>query len=86
MICDYECVRKWSKTLTYSCALIIMGLGIAKFFNITNAMNPIDYIINIYLIFLGLVLLSCELEWDRILKHFNFLRYFFGKSFYLVLY
>lgn len=85
MICNYECVRKWSKILTYACSVGIIGLGIAKFFNITNVMSPIDYIVNVYLIFLGLILFICECEWERILKYFNFLRFFFGRSFYMIL-
>lgn len=83
--CEFVCLKKWSKILTYLCCAIVLALAIAKFFNITNAMNPIDYIINVYLIFLGFVLFFCEIEWERILKYFNFLRYFLGKSFYLFL-
>lgn len=83
--CDYEFIRKWTKILTYLSALIIIGLGIAKFFNITQLMQPIDYIVNVYLIFLGIVLIACELGWERVLKHFNFMRYFLGKSMYVLL-
>lgn len=85
MLCEYECIRKWTKIFTYGCAAAIISLGIAKFFNITNAMNPIDYIINVYLIFLGLVLVACEIEWERVLVNFHFLRFFFGKSVYVTL-
>ncbi len=85
MICNYECISQWSKYLTYSCSTAIIGLGIAKFFNVTNVMNPIDYIINVYLVGLGLVLFACEFGWERILKYFNFLRFFFGKSFFVIL-
>ena len=84
MLCDYEFVRKWSKIFTYGCSGAIVALGMAKFFNVTNVMNPIDYIVNVYLLFLGLVLFTCECGWERILKYFNFLRYFFGKAFYVI--
>ena len=85
MICDYECVRKWTKFFSYFCSAAVIALGFAKFFNVTNTMNPIDYIINIYLIFLGMVLFVCEFGWERILKNFNFMRYYLGKSFYTLL-
>jgi hypothetical protein len=85
MICDYEFIRKWTKIFTYSCSAAVVALGFAKFFNVTNTMNPIDYIINVYLILLGFVLAACEFGWEKILKSFNFLRYFFGKSFYTLL-
>jgi hypothetical protein len=49
MSCDYECIRKWTKIFTYACSAAVIGLGIAKFFSVTNVMNPIDYIINVYL-------------------------------------
>ena len=57
---------------TYMAAAIV-ALGMAKFFNVTNVMNPIDYIVNVYLLFLGLVLFTYECGWERILKYFNFL-------------
>jgi hypothetical protein len=83
--CEYEFLKKWTKILTYLCSLAVVVLGIAKFFNVTNVMNPIDYIINIYIIFLGAVLFACEIGWERILNYFNLLRYFLGKSFYITL-
>jgi hypothetical protein len=85
MICDYICIKKWTKIFTYSCCAGIIALGLAKFFNVTNAMRPIDYIVNVYLVFLGLILFACECEWERVLKYFNFLRYFYGKSFFVIL-
>lgn len=51
MICDYSCIRKWTKIVTYVCASAVAGLGIAKFFNITNALSPLDYIVNVYLMY-----------------------------------
>ena len=85
VICDYACMKQWTKYLVYGCSCACIGLGIAKFFNITGALNPIDYIINCYLILLGLIFFTCECEWDRILVHFNFLRYYFGKAFFATL-
>ena len=49
MNCDYECIRKWAKLLTYACAGAIFGLSVSKFFTMVNLTNPIDYIINVYL-------------------------------------
>lgn len=49
MICDYECMRKWTRIFVYGCSAAVVGLGIAKFFSVTGLMNPIDYIINVYL-------------------------------------
>ncbi len=51
MICDYECIRKWAKLLTYACAGGVTGLAISKFITMANLTNPIDYIINIYLMY-----------------------------------
>ena len=94
MLCDYDCIRKWAKIFTYCCSGAVIALGIAKFFNVTGAMNPIDYIINVYLMyyiiynqfsFLGLIFFVCELEWEYFLLRFHFLRFFFGKCFFAVL-
>lgn len=49
MSCNYESIKKWSKILSYACACGVIGLGIAKFFTVVGVLNPIDYIINIYL-------------------------------------
>lgn len=49
MALDYEKIQKWSKILTILSSLILIALGIARFCNIMNVMNPIDYIVNIYM-------------------------------------
>lgn len=85
MICDFECIRKWTMYITYFCSAILIGLGVAKFFSITAALDVIDYIINVYLILLGLIMFFCECGWERILKHFNFLRYYLGKCLFTAL-
>ena len=49
MALDYEKIQKWSKILTILSSLILIALGIARFCNIMNVMNPIDYIVNVYM-------------------------------------
>jgi hypothetical protein len=93
MICDYQFVRKWAKIVTYCCAGGIAGLAISRFITFTNVSSPIQYIINIYLMYfinnfsrlLGILLAICEFEWEPIIKHFHFIKFFFGKAFYVVL-
>ncbi len=49
MALDYEKIQKWSKILTILSSVILIALGIARFCNIMNVMNPIDYIVNVYM-------------------------------------
>lgn len=46
---DYDKVRKWTRIMTMLGSALMIALGIARFFNIIGLKNPIDYIINIYL-------------------------------------
>ena len=82
--CDYEKMRKWSKILTFIAGAGLITMGIVRF--ITSLLsNPIYYVINIYLIIFGITAIATEFQWDFILKHFNFMRYYFGKAFYFIL-
>ena len=49
MVLDYEKIQKWSRILTIFASLVLIVLGIARFCNIMNVMNPIDYIVNVYM-------------------------------------
>ena len=49
MALDYEKIQKWSRILTIFASLVLIVLGIARFCNIMNVMNPIDYIVNVYM-------------------------------------
>ena len=31
---------------------------------------------------LGVLFILCEIEWEKVLSHFNFLRYYLGKAFF----
>ena len=52
MACDYEKMHKYGKIITFVCSGLLVGLGIGRFFNILDGMNPIDYIINIYMMYI----------------------------------
>jgi hypothetical protein len=52
MATNYENMRKYGKILIFVCCGLMVSLGIAKFFNIMNTMNPIDYILNIYMMYI----------------------------------
>jgi len=49
MACDYEFYQKWSRLLSITASVIYIILGIGRFFGILNALDPIDYIFNIYM-------------------------------------
>ena len=49
MALDYEKIQKCAKMLTILSSVILIALGIARFCNIMNVMNPIDYIVNVYM-------------------------------------
>ena len=49
MACDYEFYQKWSRLLSITASVIYITLGIGRFFGILNALDPIDYIFNIYM-------------------------------------
>lgn len=51
MALDYDEIKNWSKFLSIVASLIIIALGIARFCNVFNVMDPIDYIINVYLMY-----------------------------------
>ena len=52
MACDYEKMHKYAKIITFVCSCLLIGLGIGRFFNILEGMDPIDYIINIYMMYI----------------------------------
>jgi len=43
-------------------------------------MNTILLILFTYKRALGFITICCDLGWEKILVHFNFLRYYLGKS------
>ena len=49
MACDYEFFQKWSKILSILASVIYIVLGIGRFFGVLNALDPIDYLFNIYM-------------------------------------
>ena len=49
MACDYEFFQKWSKILSILASVIYIVLGIGRFLGVLNALDPIDYIFNIYM-------------------------------------
>lgn len=81
---DYDKIRKWSKILTFLAGGGLIAMGIIRF--ITSIFsNPIYIVINIYLIIFGIYSIASEFEWNFVLKHFNLIRYFFGKAFFFIL-
>ncbi len=48
--CDYEFFQKWSRILSLIASAIYIVLGIGRFFGVLSALNPIDYIFNIYMV------------------------------------
>lgn len=49
--CNYECLTKWTKIITFSLSGAVIALGVQKFFNIFNAADIFGYIINVYLMY-----------------------------------
>ena len=49
MSCDYVFFQKWSKILSITASIIYVILGIGRFLGVLNALDPIDYIVNIYM-------------------------------------
>ena len=49
MGCDYFFCQKYSKILSISASIIYVILGVGRFFGVLNALDPIDYIFNIYM-------------------------------------
>ena len=47
--CDYEFYQKWSRILSIVASIIYLILGVGRFFGVLNALHPIDYIFNIYM-------------------------------------
>lgn len=90
--CTGQCTKQWAKYLMIGSALILLALGIWRFFSFVGAVDPIQYILNVYFMYwyelyslLGFLILSMEFGWERILKNFEFYRYFFGKSILCIL-
>ena len=50
MACDYEEFHKWSRILSLFASAVYIVLGIGRFFGVLNALDPIDYILNIYMV------------------------------------
>ena len=50
MACDYDKFQKWSRILSLIASAVYIVLGIGRFFGVLNALNPIDYIINVYMV------------------------------------
>ncbi len=84
--CNYTNTKKWTKYVTYVLSVLIIISGFFKFFSVITAITkPHDYVVNVYVVFLGVVLFCAECEIEFVVKHFNFLRHYFGKSFYAIL-
>ena len=49
MSCDYVFFQKWSKILSIPASIIYVILGVGRFLGVLNALDPIDYIVNIYM-------------------------------------
>jgi hypothetical protein len=49
MACDYKFCQKWSKILSILASIIYIVLGVGRFLGVLNALDPIDYIFNIYM-------------------------------------
>ncbi len=47
--CNYECLTKWTRIITFSVSLTVIALGIQKFFNVFSVVYVFGYIINVYL-------------------------------------
>lgn len=85
MACDYVTIKKWTKIIQFIACLGLIAIGIIRFINPLNLTNPIYYIINIYLILLGILGFGAEFGIEFILKQLNFLRFYFGKAFFCLL-
>ena len=48
--CDYEFYQKWSRILSLIACAVYVALGVGRFFGIISGLNPIDYIINVYMV------------------------------------
>ena len=48
--CDYEQFQKWSRILSLIASAVYIVLGIGRFFGVLNVLDPIDYILNIYMV------------------------------------
>ena len=83
--CEFEFIRKWTKIIQLIACGGLAAIGIIRFINPFNVTSPIYYIINIYLIILGIAGVAAELGIQFILKHFNLLRFYFGKAFFCAL-
>ena len=83
--CEYETLRKWTRLIQMSACGSIVIIGILRFIFIGSITSPVYYIINVYLVLLGILSIVAEFDYEPILKYFNFLRYFLGKAFLCVL-
>lgn len=84
-MCDFSSIRKTTKFVHLGMCLLIIAIGVLRFVFKSLLTTPVYFILNTYIILLGLVCFLAELEIEFILKHFNLLRYYFGKAFFLAL-
>lgn len=79
--CEYTTIKKWTRIIQISACGLVVVIGILRFIFPSFYNPPVFYIVNSYLILLGSLAIISELEWESVLKYFNFLRYYFGKAF-----
>lgn len=82
---DYAQLKKWTRILQLGACALVVAMGILKFIFLADITSPTYFIINVYLILLGILGIVAEIEYERILKYFHFLRFFFGKAFFNIL-
>lgn len=84
-MCEFSSIRKTTKFMHLGVSLLIIAIGILRFVFRSLLTSPVYFILNTYIIKMGLISFLAELEIEFILKHFNLLRYYFGKAFFLIL-
>mmetsp|Transcript_42016 Transcript_42016/g.30233 ORF Transcript_42016/g.30233 Transcript_42016/m.30233 type:complete len:184 (+) Transcript_42016:25-576(+) len=83
---DSKCLLKVTRIFNIITVLFILAAAIVRFteFSSTDESDPFFYLLTLYLIPFGLLLLVAEFQWERILVYLEFLSSQPGKGLYLV--
>ena len=75
---DYEKIKSVAKLCHFAGAGLLFLTSIMRF--ITFNFKGIDFLLSLYYIFFGLIIIGTELRMDKVLTYFYFMNFSFGKA------
>ena len=79
---NYEHVKKVAKICHFVGAGLLVFMAIMEFTK--GSFNVGEFFLNVYYILFGILIALVEIGFERVMKHFYFMKFSFGKAFFAV--